>query len=176
MSLSSNARGIAPTTEVLIRAAGVGKRFARVHRRATSLKERLIRREQGLKEDFWALRDIDLVVRRGETVGLTAPMTPSPVTSAKKNRLLPSATPASAPLPSRPTMSVSMRPIDTCASCARMRGSASVTVRRTSSPSGDLGVRAASTVGDYNRRRSGFGRLRRQVGKGSSQNQLRIQV
>ncbi len=59
--------------EVIVSATGVSKRFARFHRRATSFKERMIRREQGVKEDFWALRDVDLVVRRGETVGITGP-------------------------------------------------------------------------------------------------------
>ncbi len=59
--------------EVIVSATGVSKRFARFHRRATSFKERLIRREQGVKEDFWALRDVNLVVRRGETVGITGP-------------------------------------------------------------------------------------------------------
>jgi len=58
---------------VLIRAQGVGKRFTRFHRRATSLKERVVRREQGSRDDFWALRDVDIEVRRGETVGLIGP-------------------------------------------------------------------------------------------------------
>ena len=58
---------------VLIRAQGVGKRFTRFHRRATSLKERVVRREQGSRDDFWALRDVDVEVRRGETVGLMGP-------------------------------------------------------------------------------------------------------
>ncbi len=58
---------------VLIRAQGVGKRFTRFHRRATSLKERVVRREQGSRDDFWALRDVDIEVRRGETVGLMGP-------------------------------------------------------------------------------------------------------
>lgn len=57
----------------LIDAVDVGKKFARFHRRATSLKERLVRREQGAKEDFWALRDVTLQVHAGETVGITGP-------------------------------------------------------------------------------------------------------
>lgn len=39
-------------TDVVVNATGVSKRFARFHRRATSLKERLVRREQGLKESL----------------------------------------------------------------------------------------------------------------------------
>ena len=62
-----------PDAPVLIRAQGVGKRFHRHSRRATSLKERVIRREQGPADDFWALKGVDVVVRRGETVGLMGP-------------------------------------------------------------------------------------------------------
>lgn len=60
-------------TDVLVAAVGVSKKFSRVSRRATSLKERLVRREQGAEHEMWALRDVDLQVRRGETVGLTGP-------------------------------------------------------------------------------------------------------
>jgi len=59
--------------DILIDARGVSKRFASYHRRATSLKERMVRREQSEGDVFWALRDVDLQVRRGETVGLTGP-------------------------------------------------------------------------------------------------------
>ena len=59
--------------EILISAIDVGKRFARVHRRATSLKERLVRREQGVRDEFWALKHVNVSVRRGETVGLIGP-------------------------------------------------------------------------------------------------------
>jgi ABC-2 type transport system ATP-binding protein len=56
-----------------IEARGVGKRFARHQRRATSIKERLVRREQGAKDEFWALREVSLTVGAGETVGLMGP-------------------------------------------------------------------------------------------------------
>ncbi len=62
-----------PGPEVRIQATGVGKRFARHQRKATSLKERLVRREQGVRDEFWALRDISLTVHAGETVGLMGP-------------------------------------------------------------------------------------------------------
>lgn len=65
--------GLDPGAEILIEARGVSKRFASYHRRATSLKERLVRREESEGDVFWALRDVDLVVRRGETVALTGP-------------------------------------------------------------------------------------------------------
>ena len=66
-------RGPAADAPVLIEARGVGKRFVRHAKRATSLKERVIRREQGEADDFWALRGIEIQVRRGETVGLMGP-------------------------------------------------------------------------------------------------------
>jgi len=62
-----------PVGEVLVDASGVSKRFNSYHRRATSMKERLIRREQTQADVFWALRDVSLTVRRGETVGLMGP-------------------------------------------------------------------------------------------------------
>ncbi len=62
-----------PEREILIEAIGVSKKFSQFHRRATSLKERVVKREHGVKEEFWALSDVNLVVHRGETVGLTGP-------------------------------------------------------------------------------------------------------
>ncbi|HWD45517.1 MAG TPA: ABC transporter ATP-binding protein, partial [Actinomycetota bacterium] len=53
-------------------AAGVGKRFLLHHKRATSLKERLLHR-QSSSEPFWALRDVDLEIGAGQTVGLIGP-------------------------------------------------------------------------------------------------------
>ena len=59
--------------EVLIEAYGVSKKFSSYHRRATSLKERLVRHEQTESDVFWALKGVDLQVHRGETVGLIGP-------------------------------------------------------------------------------------------------------
>lgn len=59
--------------EQLITARGVSKKFTSYHRRATSLKERLVRREQEQADEFWALRGVDIQVARGETVGLMGP-------------------------------------------------------------------------------------------------------
>jgi ABC-2 type transport system ATP-binding protein len=56
-----------------ISAAGVGKRFLLHHKRATSLKERLLLHRQSSSEAFWALRDVDLEVGAGQTVGLIGP-------------------------------------------------------------------------------------------------------
>ncbi len=77
MTTTQGSGAVGPTApmegDILIDARGVSKRFASYHRRATSLKERMVRREQSEGDVFWALRDVDLQVRRGETVGLTGP-------------------------------------------------------------------------------------------------------
>ena len=59
--------------EPTIVAAGVGKRFLLHHKRATSLKERLLLHRQSSSEGFWALRDVDLEIGAGQTVGLIGP-------------------------------------------------------------------------------------------------------
>jgi ABC-2 type transport system ATP-binding protein len=56
-----------------ISASGVGKRFQLHHRRATSLKERLLLHRRASSEEFWALRDVDLEIGGGLTVGLIGP-------------------------------------------------------------------------------------------------------
>lgn len=55
---------------IVISAQGVSKRF--VIRKEKSLKERIVNfgRSNKFKEDFWALRDIDLEIGSGSTVGL----------------------------------------------------------------------------------------------------------
>jgi ABC-2 type transport system ATP-binding protein len=56
--------------DAVIAARGVGKRFLIHHQRATSLKERLLQTRRSQAEEFWALRDIELDINGGETVGL----------------------------------------------------------------------------------------------------------
>jgi ABC-2 type transport system ATP-binding protein len=56
-----------------ILASGVGKRFLLHHKRATSLKERLLLHRRSSSEEFWALRDVDLEIGSGQTVGLIGP-------------------------------------------------------------------------------------------------------
>lgn len=53
-----------------IEIVGVSKRFKLNHERADSVKERFVQFRRSTHEDFWALRDIDLHVDQGETVGL----------------------------------------------------------------------------------------------------------
>ncbi|MCW2681768.1 MAG: transporter related [Frankiales bacterium] len=61
----------------VIEARGVSKRFVSHSSRATQLKERFVKglttRDRGPSEEFWALRDVDVVVGEGETVGLIGP-------------------------------------------------------------------------------------------------------
>ncbi|EIV93987.1 ABC transporter ATP-binding protein [Frankia sp. QA3] len=62
--------GPAPGSAVVIQGTGVSKRFVSYHNRATSLKERFVRRGGPAGDDFWALRDVDVTIGRGQTVGL----------------------------------------------------------------------------------------------------------
>ena len=57
----------------VIIARGVSKRFVHSTGRATSLKERLLGSPKGPSGEFWALKDIDLTIGAGETVGLIGP-------------------------------------------------------------------------------------------------------
>jgi ABC-2 type transport system ATP-binding protein/lipopolysaccharide transport system ATP-binding protein len=56
----------------VIRVEGVSVRYRLPHERIPSIKDYAIRRVKGQVrfDDFWALRDIDFVVREGETVGI----------------------------------------------------------------------------------------------------------
>ena len=54
---------------MVVRADGVSKRFAVSAHRPTMLKERLVKRRTGAT-DFWALRDVSVDVKEGQTVGL----------------------------------------------------------------------------------------------------------
>src|SRR5205814_1996103 len=62
----------APDSDVAIRMDNVSVVYRVPHERIPSLKEYAIRRLRGqfTYEDFWALRDLSLTVRRGESVGI----------------------------------------------------------------------------------------------------------
>ena len=61
------------SNDPVIVARGVSKRFVHSTGRATSLKERLLGSSKGPSGEFWALKDIDLTIGSGETVGLIGP-------------------------------------------------------------------------------------------------------
>jgi ABC-2 type transport system ATP-binding protein len=54
----------------VIQVTGLSKLFRLHHVRMLSAKERILRAGRTPHEDFWALRDIDLDVQEGETVGI----------------------------------------------------------------------------------------------------------
>jgi ABC-2 type transport system ATP-binding protein len=56
-----------------IRARGLGRLFKIRLSQTRSLKETILRRELPRTRDLWALRDVDLDVRRGETFGIVGP-------------------------------------------------------------------------------------------------------
>ena len=55
---------------VVVEAVHVSKKFRLVHERNHSLKATILRGRRVVAEDFWALRDVSLEVREGETFGL----------------------------------------------------------------------------------------------------------
>jgi ABC-type polysaccharide/polyol phosphate transport system ATPase subunit len=57
-------------SEIAVDVRGVSKRFRLAHGRHNSLKERVIHGGRTPHEDFWALKDVSLVAREGETVGI----------------------------------------------------------------------------------------------------------
>ncbi|WP_377806415.1 ABC transporter ATP-binding protein (plasmid) [Azospirillum sp. A29] len=57
-------------TPVVIRAEGLGKAYAIFKRPQDRLKQMLVRGRRKYYDEYWALRGVDLEVRRGETVGL----------------------------------------------------------------------------------------------------------
>jgi len=62
--------------ETVIRGRDLSKKFTIHHLKTTNLKERLlgmVHRKNYTRETFWALRDVDFEVRRGETLGLIGP-------------------------------------------------------------------------------------------------------
>jgi ABC-2 type transport system ATP-binding protein len=56
--------------EIAVDVRGISKRFRLAHGRHNSLKERVIHGGRTPHEDFWALKDVSLVAREGETVGI----------------------------------------------------------------------------------------------------------
>ncbi|MBW3668039.1 MAG: ABC transporter ATP-binding protein [Actinobacteria bacterium] len=73
-SCSAGSRAISPRSCKPVAAAvqvdDVAKRFRLYKEKYTSLKERVIHLGKVPYEEFWALRDIDLTIEQGETVGL----------------------------------------------------------------------------------------------------------
>jgi ABC-2 type transport system ATP-binding protein len=57
-------------SEIAVDVRGVSKRFRLAHGRHNSLKERVIHGGRTPHEDFWALKNVSLVAREGETVGI----------------------------------------------------------------------------------------------------------
>lgn len=59
-----------PTAEAAIEAEGLGKAYAIFKRPQDRLKQMLVRGRRKYYDEYWALKDVTLTVRKGETVGL----------------------------------------------------------------------------------------------------------
>jgi ABC-2 type transport system ATP-binding protein len=57
-------------SDIAVEVKDVSKRFRLAHGRYNSIKERVIHGGRAPTEDFWALKDVALQVREGETVGI----------------------------------------------------------------------------------------------------------
>jgi ABC-2 type transport system ATP-binding protein len=57
-------------SEFSVDVRSVSKRFRLAHGKHRSLKERVIHRERVSHEDFWALKDVSIEVKEGETLGI----------------------------------------------------------------------------------------------------------
>ncbi len=53
-----------------VRVRGVSRKFKVVHERSATLKETLIRRRRSSYTELWAVKDVDLDIRRGEAVAI----------------------------------------------------------------------------------------------------------
>jgi len=58
------------SSEIAIEAVGLGKAYAIFKRPQDRLKQMLVRGRRRYYEEYWALKGVDLTVRRGETVGI----------------------------------------------------------------------------------------------------------
>jgi lipopolysaccharide transport system ATP-binding protein len=68
--MSSEIETSTDARDVVIEAEGLGKAYAIFKRPQDRLKQMIFRGRRKYYDDYWALRDVNLTVRRGETVGI----------------------------------------------------------------------------------------------------------
>ena len=55
---------------VVIELKNVSKKFRLYHEKTRSLKERILGRSKNVYEELWALKDVNLIIKKGETAGI----------------------------------------------------------------------------------------------------------